>query len=113
MSMHFGRGHISRVLILFIVFWAALAITIGAFNKSEADLGAGTNDSAAEISLKMCAVIFTAIAAAAGGVSNELWLRLPVGRSGMSRLSPPGIRHRYRPPPHGLALLRRLQIMLV
>ena len=111
--MHFGRGHIYRALILFVVFWTALAVIIGALNKVDADLGSGSSESASEIALKMCAVIFTAVATAASGLLNKMWRRLPARRTGVSRFSPVRLDRRYRPPPHGFDLLRRLQIIIV
>lgn len=111
--MHFGRGHIYKALILFIVFWTALAVVIGALNKADADLGAGSSESAYEIALKMCAVIFTAVATAASGLLKKMWRRLPVRRTGINRFSPVRLGRRYRPPPHGFALLRQLQVIIV
>lgn len=103
------------MLILFIVFWAALAIMGGALNKAEADLGsaAGSHDSAIEIALKLCAVIFTAVATVASGVLHKLWRRLPVARTGLRYYAPTRLRARYRPPPHGVSLLQQLQIIVV
>ena len=113
MFMHFGRGHIYKALILFVVFWAALAVVIGALNKAEADLGSGSSGSASEIALKMCAVIFTAVATAASGLLNKTWRRLPARRAGVNRFPPLRLDRRYRPPPHGFDLLRRLQVIIV
>jgi predicted secreted protein len=104
-----------KVLILFIVLWAALAIVLGVLNKADADLGSGPGDSGSviETALKLCAVIFTAVAAVASGVVYKLWKRLTVYRAGFSRRPPTSFRRRYRPPPHGFSLLRTLQIIIV
>lgn len=109
--MHFARKHSYRLLVLLVVAWAALAIVGGALNKVDADLGSG--DSAIELGLKLCAVIFTAVAVTAGGVLQKLWRRLPAYRAGIGRRSPIWLMDRYRPPPHGFALLRSLQIIIV
>ena len=113
MFMHLGRGHISRALILFVVLWTALAVTIGAFNKADAELGSGASESAIEIALKMCAVIFTALVATASGFLHKRWRRIPVVYFRMRRLVPVRRTFRYRPPPHGFWLLRQLQIIIV
>ena len=110
MFMHLGRGHIFKALMLFIVLWTALAVIIGALNKADAELGSG--EPSVEIALEMCAVIFTAVATAASGLLNNMWRRLPARRAGVTRFSPVRCGRRYRPP-HGFALLRQLQIMVV
>lgn len=113
--MHFERGHVYRVLVLFIVLWATLAIMGGALNKADTDLGSstGSGGSALEIALKMCAVIFTAVATAASGVLHKLLRRLPAYRTGILPSPPARLERRYRPPPYGFALLRQLQIIVV
>ena len=114
--MYIERGHsIYRMLILFIVLWAALSVVGGTLSKAGADLGAGSgkDGSAIEMTLKMCAVIFTSIAAIASGVRHGLWKRLPAVHSGFNQRLPVKFKSRRRPPPHGLSLLRRLQIIIV
>lgn len=116
--MHFERGRIYKVLILFIVLWAALAIVVGALHKADAEIGsgsgsAGSTGSAMELALKLCAVIFTAVAATTSGALYKLWRRLAAYRSGFSRRPTTGFGRRYRPPPYGVSLLRALQIIIV
>lgn len=116
--MHFERGRIYKVLILFIVLWASLAIVVGALNKADAEIGsgsgsAGSTGSAMELALKLCAVIFTAVAATTSGALYKLWRRLAAYRSGFSRRPTTGFGRRYRPPPYGVSLLRALQIIIV
>lgn len=113
--MHFERGRIYKVLILFIVLWAALAIVVGALHKADAEIGSGPGSagSAMELALKLCAVIFTAVAATASGALCKLWRRLSAYRSGFSRRPTGRFGYRYRPPPYGVSLLRVLQIIIV
>lgn len=113
--MHFRSGHVYKVIILFVVLWAALAIVAGALNKAGAEPApqSGVSDSGVEIALKMCAVIFTAVAAAASGFLHKRWRRIPVVYFRMRRLVPVRRTFRYRPPPHGFWLLRQLQIIIV
>ncbi len=113
--MHFERGRIYKVLILFIVLWASLAIVVGALNKADAEIGSGSGStgSAMELALKLCAVIFTAVAATTSGALYKLWRRLAAYRSGFSRRPTTGFGRRYRPPPYGVSLLRVLQIIIV
>jgi hypothetical protein len=113
--MHFERGRIYKVLILFIVLWASLAIVVGALNKADAEIGSGSGSagSAMELALKLCAVIFTAVAATTSGALYKLWRRLAAYRSGFSRRPTTGFGRRYRPPPYGVSLLRALQIIIV
>jgi hypothetical protein len=113
--MQFARGHIYKVLILFIVLWAAFAIVVGALNKADAELGSGSGSagSVMELAVKLCAVIFTAVAATASGALYKIWRRLPVYRSGSGHRVSVRLKRRYRPPPHGFSLLRTLQIIIV
>lgn len=113
--MNFERGHIYKVLILFIVLWASLVIVVGALNKADAEIGSGSGStgSAMELALKLCAVIFTAAAATASGALYKLWRRLAAYRFGFSRRPPTRFGRRYRPPPYGVSLLRALQIIIV
>lgn len=116
--MHFERGQrcrVHRVLVLFIVLWAALAIMGGALNKADVEPGSGpgSDGSAIELALKLCAAIFTAVATAASGVLHKRWRLIPAYCAGISRCSPTRFKRRYRPPPHGFALLRQLQIIVV
>lgn len=103
------------MLIVLVVLWAALAVTMGALNKADAELSSGTGSTGAamELALKLCAVIFTAVAATASGVLQKLWRRLPTYRCGIGWRPPVRVKHRYRPPPHGFSLLRTLQIIIV
>lgn len=112
--MHSERMHTCRLLLVFVVLWASLAVVAGALNKADVDFkpGAGSGGSAMEIALKMCAVIFTAVAAAAGVALHRL-RRLPARRAGFEPRASEKPGYPQRPPPHGLSLLRALQIMLV
>lgn len=115
MHMFFERGHVHRILVLFIALWVALAIMGGVLNKTGAEpgYGASSDGSAIQIALKTCAVIFTAVAVAAGGVSRKLWRVLPVARAGIRRYALTRLIDRYRPPPHGFSLLRALHVIIV
>lgn len=112
--MRFEHKHTCRLLVLLVVVWAALAIFGGALNKADVELGsgAGSSEAAIELGLKLCAVIFTAVAAVASGVLRKL-RRLPAYRAGIGNSSPIRLKDRYRPPPHGVSLLRSLQIIIV
>jgi hypothetical protein len=103
------------MLVLFMVLWATLAIMVGAFHKADAEISSvsGSTGSAVELALKLCAVIFTAVAATASGALYKLWRRLPVYRSGVGCRPRTRFEYRYRPPPHGFSLLRALQIIIV
>jgi len=113
--MHFTRGRMYKVLVVLVVLWAALAVMVGALNKADAELGsaAGSTGAAMELALKLCAVIFTAVAAAASGVLHKLRRSLSGHGSGAGRRAPAGFKRRYRPPPHGFSLLKALQIIVV
>lgn len=113
--MYFKRGRMYRGLLLFIVLWVALAIVYGVLKKADAELNPNSDsgDSALEIALKMCAVIFTAVATVPSGVLHKFWRWLPVARAGVCYYAPTVLRNRCRPPPYGFSLLKSLQIIIV
>lgn len=110
--MRLKRGHTYGLLVLFVALWATLAMAGGTMHKADVDLGSGSDDSAIELGLKVCAVLFTAAVATAVAFPT-LWRLLSVFRAGIERRSPVRFRRRYRPPPYGFSLLRRLQIIIV
>lgn len=111
--MRLKRGHTYGLLVLFVAVWATLALAGGTMHKADVDFGSGSEESAIELGLKVCAALFTAVATAVG-VLQIVWRRLPVLKVGLERRSPlPRLERRYRPPPHGISLLQRLQIIRV
>lgn len=115
MVMHFERGSLYRVVVLFIVLWAALSIVGGTLNKVDAELvsESSSQHSAMELGLKLCAVIFTAVATMASGALRRIFLLFLACDFGGSDRPVKRLRDRYRPPPHGFSLLKSLQIIIV
>lgn len=113
MHMYFERGRAYKMLILFVALWATLAIAVGALNKADVELGSSLNGTDIVLALKMCAVIFTVVAAGVGGVACKVYRLLPVPCVQIRRYEPPRLVDRSRAPPHGFSLLRALRIIIV